>query len=719
MTNPDSEKRPLLPLPALAGPVPDRTGVGGPSNDYGAAADFLSEMGRVFIAPNQFAERLQRLEAGQHFWVAQVGFGAGLTFLQVCALWQTLVVPRFAQGDLPQLRYLSFEPRPLTHSQLRQAHQSLVDSLVDSPANPPASVELTDWMARLQADYPLRLPGWHQCDWADLGVSLQVFWGEALAGLRELETPMDVWLLDGLASAGHSTETGAETGSETPGSALFQPALFQTMARLSHAGSTFSVCPATGEMDPVLAQAGFAVRTRAGLGDRHPMGCGEMRHPRAETCLTPWFAPAPAVKRRQSGLSALVVGGGLAGATTARALAEAGLEVTVLEAQEAPAQAASGNLGGTLHPLVTADWNRRSQFYTLGLAATHRWLQPWLADPVTGVQGELAGSVQLAVSDALSARFDKALSAVPLPEALAQPLDAKQASAQLGTQTEVAGMWFPQGGWVSPPTVVQHCLTHPNIRVVCNASVSDWGKNDQAWWVETAQGRFVADHVVLATGALEKTGHARLRLPIRPAKGQVTHLPASAVSGELSAPVNHKGYSIQASWPQAPDVAAVCGATFEGDDPGQALTAAAHQKNLEAVTSALPHWLTASCVGNQPEPAHLSGRLAYRPTTPDHLPVVGPVPDWEAFDRTYATQAPGQRPRQYPDMPYQAGLWVNNGHGSRGLMSVFLAADLLAAQITQRPWPMPTPVVHWLHPARFAIRAWQKGQSDLKPDFKP
>jgi tRNA 5-methylaminomethyl-2-thiouridine biosynthesis bifunctional protein len=670
----------------------------------------MSDIDRVFIAPNQFIERLQRLEAGQDFWVAEVGFGAGLTFLQVCALWQAIVVPRFAREDRPQLRFVSFEHAPLTLSQLKQTHQSLVDFMV----NPAPSVELTEWMARLQADYPLRVPGWHQCDWADLGVRLQVFWGEALIGLKELETQMDVWLLDGFSPASDSDQASAEGRT----SALFQPALFQTMARLSHAHSTFSICPATGEMGSLLEQAGFTVQARAGLGERHSMRCGRMRHPRAEACLTPWFAPAPAVKGRQNAVDALVVGGGLAGTTTAWALAEAGLQVTVLEAQEAPAKAASGNLGGTLHPLVTADWNRRSQFYTLGLAATHRWLQPWLADPITGVQGTLAGSVQLAVSDALSARFDKALTAVPLPEALAQPLDAKQASEQLGTQTDVAGVWFPQGGWVSPPTVVQHCLTHPNIRVVCNARVSDWGKNDQAWWAETAQGRFDADHLILATGALDKTSQSRLRLPIRPAKGQVTHLSASAVSGTLSAPVNHKGYSIQANWPQAPEVAAVCGATFEGDDPSQILTAAAHRQNLGAVTSALPHWLSDSFAGSQTEPTHLAGRLAYRPTTPDHLPVVGPVPDWEAFDRTYAALAPGQRPRQYPDMPYHAGLWVNNGHGSRGLMSVFLAADLLAAQITQRPWPLPTPVTHWLHPARFAIRAWQKRQSDFKPDFK-
>ncbi|KUJ71247.1 bifunctional tRNA (5-methylaminomethyl-2-thiouridine)(34)-methyltransferase MnmD/FAD-dependent 5-carboxymethylaminomethyl-2-thiouridine(34) oxidoreductase MnmC [Thiomicrospira sp. WB1] len=650
--------------------------------------DPLAEIEHVFLVPNRLRERFRALKPRQVFCVAETGFGTGLNFLHLCALWQREVVPRFDPNQLPCLVFMSFEKCPLTPSQLARAHQPFLG---------PGRQPLTEWAHRLQDAYPHRVPGWHQCDWLEQGVSLQVFWGDVLAGLKELEADVDAWFLDGFAPA------------RNPG--MWQPALFETMARLSHGQTTFGTFTAAGFVRRGLKQVGFAVQKIPGFGGKRDISCGQMVHPRQDRRLAPWFAPAPAISPPRD---ALVVGAGLAGATTAYALAQSGVTVTVLDAKAAPAQAASGNLAGTLHPLITADWNRRSQFYTLGLAATRRWLMPWLAAADSGVQGRLDGGVQLAVKAALKERFEKARFRIPLPESLACLQEAGRISATLGSATDCDGVWFSQAGWVSPPSVVARCLSHPNIKVVCQAPVSDWGNINQAWWVETEQGRFQADHLILATGALDAGVSERLRCPIRPVKGQVTHLSAAALDKRLSVPVNHQGYSIEAHWPQAPEVAAVCGATFEGDDPDETLTEASHRHNLAAAASALPNWLHWQA-SSMTRPEGVSGRVAWRPTTADHLPVVGPVPDWEGLARLYEGRPPGKRPRFYPDMPYQPGLWVNNGHGARGLMSVFLSADLLVAQMMQRPWPVPAPVAHWVHPARFAVRAWQKGHYDFNP----
>ncbi|MDO6805571.1 hypothetical protein Q4595_24165, partial [Wenyingzhuangia sp. 1_MG-2023] len=50
------------------------------------------------------------------------------------------------------------------------------------------------------------------------------------------------------------------------------------------------------------------------------------------------------------------------------------------------------------------------------------------------------------------------------------------------------------------------------------------------------------------------------------------------------------------------------------------------------------------------------------------------------------------------------GLWLNIGHGSRGLASTPLCAELLAAQITGAALPVSTQVAAALWPGRFLLR---------------
>ena len=76
----------------------------------------------------------------------------------------------------------------------------------------------------------------------------------------------------------------------------------------------------------------------------------------------------------------------------------------------------------------------------------------------------------------------------------------------------------------------------------------------------------------------------------------------------------------------------------------------------------------------------------------------------DAFMHSYADLRKDARlPLQQP-CPWQPGLYVNTAHGSRGLISAPLAAELLSAWICDEPLPLPLDIAQQCHPNRFALR---------------
>ncbi|MCB1844299.1 MAG: FAD-dependent oxidoreductase, partial [Halioglobus sp.] len=98
-----------------------------------------------------------------------------------------------------------------------------------------------------------------------------------------------------------------------------------------------------------------------------------------------------------------------------------------------------------------------------------------------------------------------------------------------------------------------------------------------------------------------------------------------------------------------------------------------------------------------------------RCASPDYLPLVGPVPDVAAFITRFAGLR--RNARQYIDQqaPCLPGLYVSTGHGSRGLTSTPLAAEMLASMICNEPLPLERSLSRALSPARFLVRDLVRG----------
>jgi len=635
---------------------------------YYSKLDGLAEVTYIFLNHNDLPERFEALLPTNRFCIAETGFGAGLNFLKTCLLWLEK-----APADA-QLHFISFEKFPLTPAELAKAHH--------------AFEELKEISKALLEAHPVCLPGWHDVLLFNQRVRLTLWLGDALKGLPEFDVKVDAWFLDGF------------TPRKNP--EMWQPELYLQMARLSKETTTFATFTAAGEVRRGLEQYGFEVKKAPGYAQKREMCFGRNIHLRPFSSKAPWFEPPKAVT--SSPKKAIVIGAGLAGASVAYQLASQGLEVTVLEQEAAVAQQASGNLAGAIHPLVTADWNLRSQFYLKGFESSLRWLRPWLESHC--IIGQQNGLMQLAMTDTMHHRLQDALTRVGLPKSFAYWCHADQASELIGMTTGYEGLFFPEAGWVQPASVIEKCLAHDSIALNLNETVVSLQplteKNGQAWQVLTSNHRYHTDVVVVATGALNADLNQQLNLPIRPVKGQVSHFQAADVKGALKVTVTHRGYSVSGDFGAGSPYTAISGATFEAPDLSSAFSQISHEENQRLAQEALPDWLTDSNVA--------AGKVGFRPTTPDHLPLIGAVPDFEWMKTAYFEQSHTHAVYRYEEQQYQTGLYVSNGHGARGLMSVFLAAEAIGALIADADPVMPKQLYHAVHPARFAIRHWRSGK---------
>ncbi|WP_312391789.1 FAD-dependent 5-carboxymethylaminomethyl-2-thiouridine(34) oxidoreductase MnmC, partial [Pseudomonas sp.] len=212
--------------------------------------------------------------------------------------------------------------------------------------------------------------------------------------------------------------------------------------------------------------------------------------------------------------------------------------------------------------------------------------------------------------------------------------------------------------------------------------------------------------VVVLAGAADVRAFAPCaELPLKRIRGQITRLPATAESRALSTVVCAEGYVAPVR-----DDEHTLGASFDFHSDDLTPTVAEHQGNLELleeISTDLGQRLQLASL----DPALLQGRAAFRCTSPDYLPIVGPIADAQGFNEAYAMLRKDARQLPAVDCPWLDGLYVNTGHGSRGLITAPLSGELLAAWICGEPLPVPRSVAEACHPNRFALRALIRGKA--------
>ncbi len=627
----------------------------------------LEETRYVFLEQNRLQARFATLPADGRLVIGETGFGTGLNFL--CA-WQLFDQQAVAGA---RLHFVSVEKYPLSHADLQRA-LALWPEL-----QPYAEQLLTQYIAIHQGFQRLVLDNGR--------VTLTLLIGDALEQLPQLDAQIDAWFLDGFAPAKNPDMWTAE--------------LFAELARLAAPGSTISTFTSTGWVRRLINAAGFKMKRTPGIGHKWEILRGEFlgwpEDRPAPARAKPWFArPAPVSGDRH----AMVIGGGLAGCATAASLAARGWRVSLLERHAGLAAEASGNPQGVLYLKLSAHGTALSQLILSGFGHTRRLLEQLHR----GVDWDDCGVLQLAF-DAREGERQAQLAAA-FPPALLHLVDRDQARQCAGIDVAQGGVFFPEGGWVHPPSLCQWQATHPLINVLTHREVLELDRVDDQWCARDGDRLLASASVVVLAGAAEiKRFAPSANLPLKRIRGQITCLAQTPASRALATVVCAEGYVAPARLGEH-----TLGASFDFNNQDLTPTSAEHAGNLKRLRE-ISEDLLQRLDADTMAPEHLQGRAAFRCTSPDYLPIVGPLADLEAFAQVYA--ALGKDARQVPDLPcpWLPGLYINSGHGSRGLVTAPLCGELLAAWLCDEPLPLPSAVAEACHPNRFALRALVRGQS--------
>lgn len=653
-------------------------------------------------------------EKKSEFNVLETGFGAGLNFL--CAF------KRFKNSD-KFLNFVSIEKTPIARDDLAKIYANFS--------------ELADVSGELLDAYPPLVRGFHRLNLAP-NVTLTLCFGDVDEVLDELSFIADAVFMDGFAPAKNE--------------AMWSEQVCAKIANLCAPGASVCTYSASGALKRALQNSGFEVNLLKGYGKKREMlrakFAGE-RQARSEIWFSRFDSAATITPR-----TALIIGGGVAGCVCAFKLRQRGLYVTIAEKRSDIALNGSGNHCGILMPLITKPTvNLGRMHMNTFLQAARFYGQNLSADEI-----EFCGATDYAYEQKTLERFYEW-----------REFDADNGVFELKFDSEPYASAFIFSGAKARPRKMCKAVS-AGIKTLLNCEFESFETLEGgAVRARFKDGRSIdADVLVLAVGSESMELFTNYDIRLSSVRGQVTHI-APAVW--TSAPFSAKGYVcppadgvqvIGATYDRnlfldeprssddeknLADVAEFLDGKFTKserlnlsgeqdlnlttDPSGDAenlngLEASSNDINLSKNTDLraknagdptqaqdAPN-LTApenssSIAAKVPQNVRIIGsKVGYRSYSGDRFPLIGRLYDEYFYKDSYKSLL-WTKGKSNPHPKYVPNVYASTAHGSRGLCTAVLGAELICDLIFDRPLCIEKSLFDELHLARFLVRKLKKG----------
>jgi tRNA 5-methylaminomethyl-2-thiouridine biosynthesis bifunctional protein len=613
---------------------------------YFAESDGIEESTYVYLEGSGYLESLK--SGSPLIRIGEIGFGVGLNFI--------LTLKAFLEHSSPEqrLEYFSFEKFPVMEEDLHRLYREYPD--------------LTAAAEMLLSQYPLLTPGIHSISFLDGRVKLYLGLGDAKELLEKTEFMANHWYWDGFAPNRNPE--------------AFSMQIFEEISRHSAIGAQGASFTSAGWVRRALEDNQFKIRKRKGYGHKRECISALFGGIEIHRHYPQWFSNERLKRARPEDGPIAVLGAGLAGSAIARALADRGFHVRVFD-PHGVANRASGNSAGLFNVQLSKLPNPISRFTQLALASFMRERKHLHVPARLGIQ-----------------RTDD--KGTEMPEACEYP--------DSFFEKRDRGLFFPECGMINPKELVKKRLMHHLISVIPEGVTGVVAlENEFELVLQGGKINSGNQHVIYALGADSQLPDENLlihpvldQLPTRPIRGQTILVNPTESSRDLSTILVNEGYAS----PIAPEITGhqhhLIGATYQLKDiePDQ------ESKDRKKLLDESQKW---SEFQGLLESDIVTSKIGFRMSTPDKLPLIGPLCDEAQVHSSFANAFRGSTPRELPPLPVCSGEWVLTGMGSRGITYSSLSAEILACLMTGSPLPIESDLWEHLHSARFFIRNLKRG----------
>ena len=374
----------------------------------------------------------------------------------------------------------------------------------------------------------------------------------------------------------------------------------------------------------------------------------------------------------------------------------------MIERHKRVAQEASGNAQGVLYPKLSSSISEISRFGISSLIVASKFYKNFLDNKQPKIYGDRCGVIILPKKSDDIENF-KRISSV-YPDDFVRLIINKELDKTAGLSlSNRFGLFFPQLGWINPPEACKSLVEHPLISIK-NAEVEDIqlkkisGSKEESWIATDNMKKTLetADIVVIACSFESKKFNQTNYLPLTRVRGQTTAIPTNNITSCLKTILCGKSYFLPTF-----NNTHTLGATYNASENQVSNLIEDHEENITQL-----NLLDQSLAENfyPVDASSLDGRTSFRCTTPDFLPIVGPAPKLNNYLKDYKLMKKNARSHiPIPGATWK-GLYLNIGHGSKGLSYAPICADLIASQVCKEVPPLELDLRRAIHPGRFIIR---------------
>ncbi len=606
----------------------------------------LEEKKYVFLDANDAEVRFSSQE---NIRILELGFGAGLNFLATIEKW----VQCRKEGSV--LEYFTIEKTPIPISLLEEFYSGLS-----------VNVEIK---SRMLYKYKYIKNGWNKIIFNDFGATLYLIVDELSSALQDIQGDIDIFYLDGF-----SPSKNPEMWSES---------VFGRMAELSRKDSSFSTYSCASFVRRNAEAAGFETETLKGFGRKKKMLRGKLSLDNKKNIQYNYFS----IKKEKIRSEVIILGAGLAGCSLAYDLAKKGIRSRIIERGAVPASEGSGNPAGIFNPKLSLGKNEISLLSIYGYMHFQRRLSE-LHKYLNDKNFRKAGVFHILSSE----EENKA-------ERMIGISGLESGFCERSEKYGLNGIFFPESGWISPAFLcgLYLSLSAEYAKPQFGTEIESAETDGQKWILKISGSDSVleTENLVLANAFDISRFSFISEIPFRRNRGQIIFFPSSLMKEEIQNVIMYdEGYFIPAG-----DFS-VIGTVYDHHDFRTELNQEDCLNLFGKFASYFPEYM--EC------PKVFQGRVGFRAWLPDHLPVCGPVPDWEFYRSAYNRILRGGK-GEICEPEYQKGLYVLSGLASRGILFSAVLSEYLSSIMTGESYPMDRKMCESVHPSRFLLRKIKKG----------